>query len=205
MWRLAVRHARPLFLQRRIMMPRTFASTDSTEKAAPNILNPVKILESLDEVQGKLKEFGESAGLPQSLEEVQGKLQELGETIQQKVPMGITDAAAGWTGAASKGIAELMEGNSEKIIQAVVPFATAAVILSRAAGELSPAQEEKLREVLPGPAVEAIKAQIPVLPADPQLEKSQAVLERLDAIQAELAALRAEVAKTAPAEPPKAA
>mmetsp|Transcript_8550 Transcript_8550/g.25129 ORF Transcript_8550/g.25129 Transcript_8550/m.25129 type:complete len:211 (+) Transcript_8550:57-689(+) len=208
MWRLTARSIRPLCLRARAPAPRQFTTSEhtSTQASAGGLLNPAKVLESLEEVQHKLKELGESTGLPKSLDEVQGKLQELGETLQQRVPQGLTDATSGLSTAASKGITDLLESNSEKLAQTVMPFATAAVILSRASGELSAEQEEKLREVLPGPVVASIKAQIPVLPVDPQLERSKAIVERLDALQAEVQALRAEVAKasaTQTAPPPE--
>merc|ERR1712029_960499 len=96
-----------------------------------------QVLEHLGDMQQKLKETVDSVGLPQSLGDVQSRLQDLDK--------GVADAAAGIRAAATTASSTL--GNPDQLLQSLVPFASAAVTLSRVSGELTPAQEENLSKV----------------------------------------------------------
>merc|ERR1712008_572741 len=150
-----------------------------------------QVLEQLGDMQQKLKDMGDSVGLPQSLGDVQSKLQDLDK--------GVADATAGIRAAATSGTSTL--GSPEQLLQSLVPFASAAVTLSRASGELTQAQEENLSKVLPAPLFAAIKTQVSAIPPDPQAEKLDAVISQLDFIKTELSALREEMAKASQKAP----
>jgi len=180
---------------------RSFSSAG--EQTSTGLPAPARqVLEQLGDMQQKLKETADSVGLPQSLGDVQSRLQDLDK--------GVADAAAGIKAAATTASSTLgaqwqnataISGNPDQLLQSLVPFASAAVTLSRASGELTPAQEENLSKVLPASLVIAIKTQVSAIPPDPQAAKLDAVVSQLDVIKSELSALREEMARASQGTP----
>eukprot|EP00929_Paragymnodinium_shiwhaense_P016808 TRINITY_DN125447_c0_g1_i1.p1 TRINITY_DN125447_c0_g1~~TRINITY_DN125447_c0_g1_i1.p1 ORF type:complete len:231 (+),score=78.25 TRINITY_DN125447_c0_g1_i1:75-767(+) len=142
--------------------------------------NPLQILGQLQEQAHRL---GQQAGLPAGPEDIQGKLVELKAAIEDKMQAGVPVSE----------VNNLLEKNSEKLQQVLLPYVAAGAIIVRSRGPLGAEQEEKLREVLPEAAVNALQGLLPAIPEDPQVELSKAILARLDSMQAELVALKAEV------------
>ncbi|CAE8735384.1 unnamed protein product [Polarella glacialis] len=90
--------------------------------------------------------------------------------------------------------------NAQVIAQNVVPLFSAMLILARSPGTpLTPEQQAKLSESLPGPAVDVLKAFIEVIPQDPQVVQLKRIADRLDNIEATLA--REKAAEKAAGQP----
>eukprot|EP00927_Polykrikos_kofoidii_P001486 TRINITY_DN10558_c0_g1_i1.p1 TRINITY_DN10558_c0_g1~~TRINITY_DN10558_c0_g1_i1.p1 ORF type:complete len:234 (+),score=54.80 TRINITY_DN10558_c0_g1_i1:64-765(+) len=186
-------HVQPLRVQRlQCQLERTRQTGLCRPFAASAPGNPLQMFEQLQEVVQKV---GAQAGLPKSPEELQAKLNELKASIEA-------------TGPAMGPVADLgaaLEGNSEKVVKVAFPFVTATAILLRARNQLTEEQELKLREVLPDPAIKAIKEMIPLMPVDPQLEMFQALMRKLEALELEVQSLKAAVSQASVSPAAKAA
>eukprot|EP00928_Gymnodinium_smaydae_P021775 TRINITY_DN18530_c0_g1_i1.p2 TRINITY_DN18530_c0_g1~~TRINITY_DN18530_c0_g1_i1.p2 ORF type:complete len:196 (+),score=54.09 TRINITY_DN18530_c0_g1_i1:84-671(+) len=154
-------------------LPRMFSSDKPPEQpAGAGLPNPMHIMEQIQDTATKV-------GLPTSLDDAQAKLQELKQTVEEKVP----------------GVAQALQDEAPtRVAEASLPYVSAGAVLMRLQGELTSEQEEKLQQVLPDPVVDAIRRFAPVVPKDPNLALTEAVIARLDGIQAELVQLRSEVA-----------